>query len=167
MGTAFIDFSDTVTLERVRMLREAAQQLLSLADELEAKNTSGAGYYEAELLLAETPMEKPNDFCNEAGNVYQMRRRRERYFPTDFFGEPAWDMLLDLYSRNGTGEPVSVSSACIAASVPPTTALRWLRLLEDRGFVQRSQHSNDSRVTLISLTEFGQRQLKLFLSSCD
>ena len=39
----------------------------------------------------------------------------------ELFGEPAWDILLDLYIANVENKPVSVSSACIGSAAPPTT----------------------------------------------
>jgi hypothetical protein len=41
----------------------------------------------------------------------------------DLFADPGWDILLDLYAARQEGKQVSVSSLCIAAAVPPTTAL--------------------------------------------
>ena len=48
-------------------------------------------------------------------------------------------------------ERVSVSSLCIAAAVPPTTALRWIRTLTDKGMVQRHADPQDGRRVFISL----------------
>jgi hypothetical protein len=51
------------------------------------------------------------------------RRLRERLLPAGLFADPAWDMLLDLYAAEIEEQPVSVTSACIAAAAPATTAL--------------------------------------------
>ena len=50
------------------------------------------------------------------------RQARARLFDAELFGDPAWDMLLDLTAAHGEGAQVSVTSLCIAASVPATTA---------------------------------------------
>jgi len=47
---------------------------------------------------------------------------RARYFRDELFADPAWDMLLDLLQAEIAQLRVPVSSLCIAASVPATTA---------------------------------------------
>lgn len=80
------------------------------------------------------------------------RRERERLLP-DLFADPAWDILLDLFAASMEQRPVSVSSACVAAAVPPTTALRWIGTLEARGLVLRVAHPADRRTTHLRLAE--------------
>lgn len=86
-------------------------------------------------------------------NVLRFRQKRRTVFDDTFFGEPAWDMLLQLYatSLRGKGEE-SVSSLCIASGVPSTTALRWISHLEDGGWVEKSPDPADRRRTFVSLT---------------
>lgn len=90
-----------------------------------------------------------------ARNAYAGRRRRERFLAADLFGEPTWDILLDLYIAAGEGRSVPTTSACIGAHVPPTTALRWLRVLEARGLVEREDDGADGRRTFVCLTSQG------------
>ena len=59
-------------------------------------------------------------------SVIRARRLRARYFSEEMFADPAWDMLLDLLQAELSQLRVPVSSLCIAAGVPATTALRWL-----------------------------------------
>ena len=81
------------------------------------------------------------------------RRSRDRFFPADLFGEPAWDMLLDLAVAAVEQRDVAVSSLCIAAAVPTTTALRWIRALCDAGLFERRDDPRDARRAFISLSE--------------
>ncbi|QXF12965.1 MULTISPECIES: MarR family transcriptional regulator [Sphingopyxis] len=90
-----------------------------------------------------------------AEQEYANRRRRERALPGDLLGEPAWDMLLDLYVQKARARPVSVHSLCIAAMVPPTTALRWIDKLLACGLVERRRCERDLRVVHIELTGRG------------
>ncbi len=83
--------------------------------------------------------------------VISERRLRDRFLDPDLFGEPAWDMLLDLYAARLEHARVSVSSLCIAAAVPSTTALRWLRTLTDCGLVERRADPHDKRRVFIEL----------------
>ncbi|QXQ08082.1 hypothetical protein KX816_08930 [Sphingosinicellaceae bacterium] len=83
--------------------------------------------------------------------VIKRRRDRERFFPAELFSDPAWDMLLDLTAARLEHRLVSVSSLCIAAAVPTSTALRWIRNLCDVGMFERNIDPDDLRRGLISL----------------
>eukprot|EP01037_Dinobryon_pediforme_P032475 gene32475-37431_t len=61
--------------------------------------------------------------------VLGSRRRRSKAFKSIRFGEPTWDMILDLYIADREGRRVDVSSLCLASGVAPTTANRYLDLL--------------------------------------
>lgn len=84
-------------------------------------------------------------------NVIQARRARARYFRGDIFADPAWDMLLDLLQAELTQLRVPVSSLCIAASVPATTALRWLKTLVNQGMLVRRADPYDGRRVFVEL----------------
>ncbi|MBB6122437.1 winged helix DNA-binding protein [Sphingobium subterraneum] len=99
-----------------------------------------------------------------ARDLYQIRRRRDEMFGRELFGEPAWDMMLDLFTARGRGERISVSSLCVAASVPATTALRWISLLTERGIVVRDDDPADRRRVFIDLTPEAFVRMKVFLS---
>jgi DNA-binding NarL/FixJ family response regulator len=91
-----------------------------------------------------------------AGEVRAMiraRRLRERFLPPDLFGEPAWDMLLDLFAARIERSKVAVSSLCIAAAVPPTTALRTIRTMTEQGMLARIADPSDKRRVFIELAE--------------
>lgn len=99
-----------------------------------------------------------------AGQIYRFRRIRDGGIPQSLLGEPAWDMILDLFEKTVSGQSVSVSSACIAASVPGTTALRWLNVLLNEGLVERHSHKGDGRVSLVRLTNLGKSYARQCLS---
>ncbi|ANI78068.1 hypothetical protein EP837_01655 [Sphingobium sp. EP60837] len=86
-------------------------------------------------------------------DLLRARRLREEFLPGDLFADPAWDMLLDLLAARLEQERVSVSSLCIASAVPPTTALRWIRTLTDKGIVQRQADPHDGRRVFIALAD--------------
>lgn len=100
---------------------------------------------------------KSHNALDVACRIYNFRRLRERLFqdkvPVDLFGEPAWDMLLDLYIAKHTGKRISVSSLCAAASVPATTAIRWINIMVDKGLVSRDDDRTDGRRVFIELTD--------------
>lgn len=86
-------------------------------------------------------------------DLLRARRMRGDFLASDLFADPAWDMLLDLLAARLEHERVSVSSLCIASAVPPTTALRWLRTLTDRGLVVRQADPHDGRRVFIALSD--------------
>lgn len=84
--------------------------------------------------------------------VIRARRLRENYFPNELFADPAWDMLLDLLHAELSHLRVPVSSLCVAAAVPATTALRWLKTLTDQGLVLRRPDPHDGRRIFVELS---------------
>lgn len=92
------------------------------------------------------------------------RSLRSRFFPSDIFADPAWDILLDLTRAHLENQDVSVSSVCIAASVPMSTALRWVRQMTEAGLLQRWTDPRDRRRDLIALTETTRVSMMEFLT---
>lgn len=91
--------------------------------------------------------------AKEVRRMLRQRRMREQFFPADLFADPAWDMLLDLYAAQLERQPVSVSSLCIAAAVPATTALRWIKTMTDAGLFVRQDDPQDGRRIFIALAD--------------
>lgn len=81
------------------------------------------------------------------------RRARSRFFDSDLFADPAWDMLLDLTAAHAENAKVSVTSLCIAAGVPATTALRWLKQMVESGIFKRVADAHDRRRAFIELSD--------------
>jgi len=86
-------------------------------------------------------------------DLIRARRLRDELFGPGLFADPAWDILLDLSAAQLEGRPVAVSSLCIAAAVPATTALRWIKQLTEAGLLQRVADPADGRRVFIELTE--------------
>jgi hypothetical protein len=101
-----------------------------------------------------------------ARQAYALRRKRTAIFGNpELFGEPAWDILLDLYIAHAEAKPVSVSSACIGSAAPPTTGLRWLGVLADEGLVVRENDPEDNRRVLVRLTRKGVAAMERFFDA--
>lgn len=95
--------------------------------------------------------------------MIRARRLREQYFRGELFADPAWDMLLDLMAARIEKNRVAVSSLCIAAAVPATTALRWIKALTDRGLLVRAADPQDGRRVYIELSDDTARALAAYL----
>lgn len=96
--------------------------------------------------------------------ILRYRRRRERVFGNDLFGEPAWDILLELYLAQLTYKKMSISDACLASAVPATTALRWISTLEKKGLIMRQNDPMDRRRVWLCLTPQGSSAMQNYLA---
>lgn len=96
--------------------------------------------------------------------LIRARRHRARYFPSELFADPAWDMMLDLFEAEISQRRVSVSAACLAAGVPPTTALRWLKALTDQGLFVRRADPRDARRVFVELSPETGRALRQYFA---
>lgn len=82
------------------------------------------------------------------------RRLRDRLLDLpEIFGEPAWDIMLDLFVAHVDNRLVSTTSACLSSTAPATTGLRYLRVLEEKGLIERVPDQDDGRVVNVRLTE--------------
>lgn len=100
-------------------------------------------------------------------NLIKLRRLRDRHFDPSLFADPGWDILLDLYAAKLEGKSVSVSSLCIAAAVPPTTALRWITSMTEHGALVRRQDRNDARRVFIELSEDSTERLHRYFRDAE
>jgi DNA-binding MarR family transcriptional regulator len=91
--------------------------------------------------------------AREIRAMLRMRRLRDRFFDSSLFADPAWDMLLDLMAARLERVQVAVSSLCIAACVPPTTALRWIKMMTESGLFERVSDPVDGRRVYIRLSD--------------
>jgi DNA-binding MarR family transcriptional regulator len=98
------------------------------------------------------PARVPEVSAQAVGAVIRARRKRSHYFPDDLFADPAWDILLELLHAEACQRRVSVSSLCLAAAVPATTALRWVKTMERQGFLTRRDDPCDGRRVFVELT---------------
>jgi len=102
-----------------------------------------------------------------AEEIYNERALRQKFFDADFFAEPAWDMILDLFIQMHRKRQISVTSACIASRVPPTTALRWINVLVSRGLVERVSDPTDARRALLQLAQPTLLKLNEYFKAID
>ena len=67
------------------------------------------------------------------------------------FSDPAWDILLDLFVARVRSQRIAVSSACIAANVSTTTALRWIIRLDHQGAIVKIPDPADARRSFVEI----------------
>lgn len=123
-----------------------------------APSSTGCGE-KAEMIR---PTSFPTARARLARETIRRRRKREEYFPSDLFADPGWDIMLDLYAAHYDSEAISVSSLCIAASVPRTTALRWIAMMTDDGWLVRWADPADRRRAYLKLSDQARRRLDAY-----
>jgi len=99
--------------------------------------------------------------------IIRRRRARAQFFPAELFADPAWDMLLDLAAARLEATRVSISSLCIAAAVPTTTALRWIKGMTSAGIFEREADPEDGRRSFIRLTDKAVAAMESYLTLID
>jgi DNA-binding MarR family transcriptional regulator len=148
------------TLARIAEQDDPAPSMLS--DRPVSFRPAPAAIFEA-LIPAIIPPQGPTDPRAAAvRNMLKLRRKRENYFDKNLFADPAWDILLDLYASQLEGRKVSVSSLCIAASVPPTTGLRWISAMTEDGLLVREHDPDDARRVFIQLASATHESLRAY-----
>ena len=143
--------SDVATDKNAARLRQLSEEVSRIASTLARLSTGPA-----------TPAPAPEPVSREdvpavsvdvVRAVIRARRLRARFFSEELFADPAWDMLLDLLQAEISQLRVPVSSLCIAAAVPATTALRWLKTLVQEGIFVRRADPHDGRRVFVELSE--------------
>ncbi|MCB2077984.1 MAG: MarR family transcriptional regulator [Novosphingobium sp.] len=155
------EFPDQQSLDiRFAILADQVAAIIAQLAELGMQFTQRkAGIDEAELRPElETAHGRPqpkHGYVKVAERLYAERLKRSRHIDTKLLGEPAWNILLDLYIANGKGQALSVTSVTIGSGVPSTTALRWITVLETEGLITRHPDLNDGRRYLLTLARKG------------
>lgn len=105
------------------------------------------------------------DLAELAERIYRSRQIRASFLHSSLLGEPVWDMLLTLYFQGARREPLSVSGLCYSAGVPPTTALRWAQLLEQKQLIVRTPDATDARRAHLTLSDHGHALMSAYLAT--
>jgi DNA-binding MarR family transcriptional regulator len=140
------DIGADKSAERLRQLSEEVSRIASTL----ARLSSGPGA-PAPAVQPPASADVPPLSVETVRAVIRARRLRSRYFAEELFADPAWDMLLDLLQAEIAQLRVPVSSLCIAAAVPATTALRWLKTLVAQGIFIRRADPHDGRRVFVEL----------------
>ena len=140
------DVASDQSADRLRQLSDEVSRIAATLARLSAGPASVAPVAEA-LPKADAPQVS----AETVRSIIRARRLRARYFSEELFADPAWDMLLDLLQAEIAQLRVPVSSLCIAAAVPATTALRWLKTMVSNGLFVRRADPHDGRRVFVEL----------------
>jgi hypothetical protein len=154
--------SDIATDRNSERLRQLSDEVGRIAATL-ARLSTGPGAPPERMRGPETAA-SPDVSIETVRSVIRARRLRGRFFPEDLFADPAWDMLLDLLQAEIAQLRVPVSSLCIAAAVPATTALRWLKSMTDQGIFVRRSDPHDGRRVFVELSRDASAAMRAYFS---
>lgn len=164
---------ETRGVEDAERLRKLSEEVSRIAETLSRMSASdaGAGYgaggaRPSGLAAVSAPVADgvPAVEIETVRATIRARRLREKYFAADYFADPAWDMLLDLLAAEIAQHRVPVSSLCIAAAVPATTALRWMKTLTDAGIFRRRADPHDGRRVFVELSSEASLAMRRYFS---
>lgn len=148
---------------QIDALSNIAEDLAKLTER--AQRLIGASSQQEELATSTASSITKQSSAKLIRKILRARDQRSQEFPGDLFADPAWDMLLELYWLELEQHRASVSRACKAARVPATTALRWLKTLETRGFIRRDEDPYDGRRVFVSLTPDARQAMQRYVES--
>lgn len=154
--------ADATTDKNAARLRQLSDEVSRIASTLARLSTGpGASPHPPD---AERRSDAPEVSIETVRAVIRARRLRSRYFPEDLFADPAWDMLLDLLQAEISKLRVPVSNLCIAAAVPSTTALRWLKTMVQEGVFVRRADPHDGRRVFVELAPQASHALRRYFA---
>jgi DNA-binding MarR family transcriptional regulator len=147
IGPRLYDISKDPGAARLRQLSDEVSRIAATL----ARLSVGPGSTGVEKPVPATG-DIPGVTLDSVRQVIRARRLRARFFDEELFADPAWDMLLDLLQAEIAQHRVPVSSLCIAAAVPATTALRWIKTMTDVGLFKRRADPHDGRRIFVELS---------------
>jgi predicted Rossmann fold nucleotide-binding protein DprA/Smf involved in DNA uptake len=113
--------------------------------------------------LIERGAAKPGTAAARARQLYRQRRQRDEALGSALFGEPAWDLLLQLFVARAEQRPVSIMSVSIAAGLSRESVLAWVSRLEEHGLVERLGRDTSEQLMVVAITNDGfARMTRLF-----
>jgi DNA-binding MarR family transcriptional regulator len=153
-------YSQTIDPDRLHQLSDEVSRIASTLAQL-SMSVEGQGLApKAELLSA-----APEVTEDSVRWIINARSLRSRFLPADLFADPAWDILLELLRAEVAQQRISVSSLCVAANAPPTTALRYIKTMTKQGMIAREPDAFDGRRIYITLAPETSKALRGYVTS--
>ena len=91
------------------------------------------------------------------------RTLRPDHVPSELLLDPAWDMLLELFRADLTGEQATASSLAKVAGVTTSSGLRWIDALVAKGLCVRGTRADEGRMA-VSLSRRGSDALNAYFA---
>lgn len=116
-----------------------------------------------------SPDDRPpatRDVAFENARATMRRRilRRQLIGAEELFGEPAWEMLIDLFVHECQGKPLSTSDLCVTSTIPMSSALRLVQKLCEADLVDRTPDLMDARRSFVRLQPATSHRLRAYFT---
>ena len=116
----------------------------------------------------EKPIEAPaghtGPTCEQLRQLVQARHARASFFGAHLFADTAWDILLLAYVALLEQEQLLVSSVCRTSAVPATTTLRWIKTLEQDGWLVQRNDPLDHPRSCLEMSPAGKLGMERYLA---
>ena len=92
-------------------------------------------------------------------SLLELRRTRERYFGSELFGEPAWDIMLELMLARVEDREVLSSQLQSHANAPAIVTRHYLEALVDAKLVDTFENASNTEDPCICLSSEAARRM--------
>lgn len=93
-------------------------------------------------------------------SILTVRRARDQIFGRPLFADPAWDILLELYAAHLGARRITVADLIRSIDVPSSTVVRWIRALEEQGFIGPDAQAGQFNSQWVCLTDRGLTRMR-------
>lgn len=115
------------------------------------------------------PGEELSDVSTALENAMRTARRRmlrrQLIGSPELFGEPAWDMLIDLFIHQCQDTEVSTSALGIGSGMPSSTGLRLVQKLCEANLIEKFADPCDARRQFVRLTPDLAWRMRVYFSA--
>ena len=111
-----------------------------------------------------TPIPK-DDLYNIAKTLLFVWNSRRSFLDQSLICDPGWLILLTLKVSELERTNIQVSTLCIDSGSPATTALRWIKLLQERSLIEIEPDAHDGRRKFARLTDEGSELMYRYLQN--
>ena len=95
-------------------------------------------------LPTETKNNMPGRLWHAASHALEGERLRRAAIGSDLMGDFGWIVLLQVYLAEAEGRELEVDRIAALDDIPLSVFMRWLKLFEQRGLVERDGRRNSS-----------------------
>lgn len=93
--------------------------------------------------------------------------RRQLIGSEELFGEPAWEILLDVFVHECEGKLLAITSTCATAGIPMSSGLRLIHKLCEAGILRRIPDQFDGRRCFVRLQPAAYDRMRAYFSEGD
>src|SRR3546814_13230382 len=84
-----------------------------------------------------------SELSSDVGSAERRRTARRRLLrrhivgSRNYLGEPAWDMLIDIFIQHCAERKIATGDLCVSSALPLSTALRLVQRMCDDGLIRQ------------------------------